>query len=94
MLSPFVWESPRMQGWRSISALFWAPEKAGVRLPLLILSFFVWGSPGMQECQHTLECPVRARAHPNTDKWLFQKWCQEVDVEEVLDPPPQRTHVR
>ena len=35
-------------------------------------------------CLHTLECPVRGRAHPNTDKWLFQKWCQEVDVEEVL----------
>ena len=30
----------------------------------------------------TLECPVRGRAHP--DKLLFQKWCQEVDVEEVL----------
>ena len=35
-------------------------------------------------CPHTLECPVRGRAHPNTDKWLFKKWCQEVDVEEVL----------
>ena len=35
-------------------------------------------------CLHTLECPVRGRAHPNTDEWLFQKWCQEVDVEEVL----------
>ena len=35
-------------------------------------------------CLHTLECPVCIRAHPNTDKWLFQKWCQEVDVEEVL----------
>ena len=35
-------------------------------------------------CLHTLECPGRGRAHPNTDKWLFQKWCQEVDVEEVL----------
>ena len=35
-------------------------------------------------CLHTLECPVRGRAHPNTDKWLFQKWCQEVDVEEVF----------
>ena len=32
-------------------------------------------------------CPfwsICGRAHPNTDKWLFQKWCQEVDVEEVL----------
>ena len=35
-------------------------------------------------CLHTLECPIRGRAHPNTDKWLFQKRCQEVDVEEVL----------
>ena len=35
-------------------------------------------------CLHILECPVRGRAHPNTDKWPFQKWCQEVDVEEVL----------
>ena len=35
-------------------------------------------------CLYTLECPVRGGAHPNTDKWLFQKWCQEVDVEEVL----------
>ena len=35
-------------------------------------------------CLHLLECPVCGRAHPSTDKWLFQKWCQEVDVEEVL----------
>ena len=35
-------------------------------------------------CGFCLQCPVRGRAHPNTDKWLFQKWCQEVDVEEVL----------
>ena len=35
-------------------------------------------------CLHTLDSSVRGRAHPNTDKWLFQKWCQEVDVEEVL----------
>ena len=35
-------------------------------------------------CLHTLECPLRGRAHPNTDKCLFQKWCKEVDVEEVL----------
>ena len=35
-------------------------------------------------CLHTLGCPVRGRAHPNMDKWFFQKWCQEVDVEEVL----------
>ena len=35
-------------------------------------------------CLHTLECPVHGRAHPNTDKWLLQKWCKEVDIEEVL----------
>ena len=23
-------------------------------------------------------------AHPNTDKWLFEKWPQAADVEEVL----------
>ena len=38
---PFVWGSPRMQGWHSISAHFWAPEKAGLRWPLLILILFV-----------------------------------------------------
>ena len=38
ILSPFVWGPPRMQGLRSISALFWAPEKVGVWQPLLILS--------------------------------------------------------
>ena len=32
----------------------------------------------------TLESPIRGSAHPNTNKWLFEKWCQEVDVEEVL----------
>ena len=26
-------------------------------------------------CLRNLECPIRGRAHPNTDKWLFQKWC-------------------
>ena len=31
-----------------------------------------------------LWCLVRGRAHPNKDKWLVQKWCQEVDVEEGL----------
>ena len=35
-------------------------------------------------CLPTLECPVCGRAHPNMDNWLFQKWCREVDVEEVL----------
>ena len=35
-------------------------------------------------CLPILVCLVRGRAHPNTDKWLFQKWCQEVHVEEVL----------
>ena len=37
-----------MQGLCSISAHLWAPEKAGVRQPILILSLFVWGSPRMQ----------------------------------------------
>ena len=32
---------------------------------------------------HSLECAVRGRARPNTDKWLFHKLCQEVNVEEV-----------
>ena len=30
---------------------------------------------GFGFCLHTLGCPVRGRAHPNTDKWPFQKWC-------------------
>ena len=30
--------TPRMQGLRSIPAHLWAPEKAGVRQPILILS--------------------------------------------------------
>ena len=37
-----------MQGLRSASTLLWAPEKAGVRQPILILSPFVWGPPRMQ----------------------------------------------
>ena len=47
---------------------------------------YVWcmHCEGSGFCLHTFECPVRGRAHPNTDKWLFQKWCQEVDGEEVL----------
>ena len=35
-------------------------------------------------CLQNLECPVRGRAHPNTDKLLFQKWCKEVGIEGVL----------
>ena len=33
-----VWGAPRRQGLHSTSALLWAPEKAGVRQPLLIFS--------------------------------------------------------
>ena len=36
-----------MQGLRSNASLFWAPEKARVRLPLLILSLLS-GTPEMQ----------------------------------------------
>ena len=35
-------------------------------------------------CLNILECPVRGRPHPNTDKWLFPKWCGELDVQEIL----------
>ena len=42
-----------MQGLSSTSALFWAPEKAGVRQPFLILSPFVWGPPRMQGLRST-----------------------------------------
>ena len=38
-----------MQGLRSTSALFWAPDKAGVRQPILILSPFVWGPPRIEQ---------------------------------------------
>ena len=41
----------------------------------------------------TLECPVHGRAHTNIDKWLFQKWCHEVDVEEVLTATLPKEHV-
>ena len=37
-----------MQGPRSTSVLFWAPEKTGVRRPILISSPFVWGPLRMQ----------------------------------------------
>ena len=37
-----------MQGLRGVSALFRAPEKAGVRQPILILSPFDWGPPRME----------------------------------------------
>ena len=45
--SPLPYWRPK-GGRKSISALFWAREKARVRQPVLILSFFVWGSPRMQ----------------------------------------------
>ena len=35
---PLFGDPPRMQGLCSTSAHLWAPEKAGVRQPLLILS--------------------------------------------------------
>ena len=41
-----------MQGLRSTSALLWAPEKAGVRQPLLILSPLL-GPPRMQGLHST-----------------------------------------
>ena len=41
---PFVWGPPRTYGLRSTSALFWAPEQAGMRQPLLILSLCL-GTP-------------------------------------------------
>ena len=34
-------------------------------------------------CLPTLEYP-HGRAHPNTNRWVFQKWCEEMDVQEVL----------
>ena len=45
---PLCLWTPGMQGSHSISALFWAPEKVGLRHPTLILSPFVWGAPRMQ----------------------------------------------
>ena len=42
-----------MQGLHCTSALFWAPEKAWVRQPILILSPFVWGPPRMQGLRST-----------------------------------------
>ena len=44
-------------------------------------------------CLPTLECPVRGRAHPNTDKGLLQKWRHEVDFEEVLTATLPKEHV-
>ena len=37
-----------MQGLCSISANLWAPQKARLTQPILILSSFIWGPPGMQ----------------------------------------------
>ena len=39
---PLCWGFLRMQGSRSIPAVFCAPEKAGVRQPVLILFPYVW----------------------------------------------------
>ena len=51
-----------MQGLCSISALLWAPQKAGLRQPILILSPFVWGSPRMQGF-----CSISAHLWANSD---------------------------
>ena len=49
---------------------------------------FLWcmNCEGCGFCLPTLVCPVVVLGwpHPNTDKLPFQKWCQEVDIEEVL----------
>ena len=37
-----------------------------------------------QGCLHTVECPIRGRAGLNIDKWLFERWGEEVDVDHVL----------
>ena len=47
-----------MQGLRSTSALFWAPEKVGVRQPLLIFFHFV-GDP--RECRDYVAIPPSSR---------------------------------
>ena len=43
-----------MQGLHSNSALFWAPEKAGVRQPLLIFFHFVGD---LRECRGYIAIP-------------------------------------
>ena len=44
-------------------------------------------------CLPILECTLRGRACPNRDKWLFPKWCQEADVEEVFTATLPKEHV-
>ena len=44
-------------------------------------------------CLPTLECLVRGRAHPNTDKWLFQKWRWQANIEEILTATLLKEHV-
>ena len=44
-----------MQGLRSISALFWAPEKAGVRQPILIFSAKLPFRPRKRKERHVVE---------------------------------------
>ena len=51
-----------MQGLCSISAHLWAPQKAGLRQPILIVSPFVWGSPRMQGL-----CSISARLWASSD---------------------------
>ena len=53
-----------MQGWRSISALLWAPEKANVRLPLRILFPFV--------VDHFSFCPVLGVRDPDNARVTHQ----------------------
>ena len=35
-------------------------------------------------CLHSAESYMHGRAHPNTYKWLFERWCEEVDVYHVM----------
>ena len=59
-----------MQGGHSISALFWAPEKAGVRQPILILSPFVWGSPRMKVYNGANVWNPLRRGHKTQIEWM------------------------
>ena len=53
-----------MQGWRSISALFWPPDKAGVRGPPLILFPFVG--------DHFSFCSPRLVLGTSENAWVTQ----------------------
>ena len=58
-----------MQGLHSNSALFWAPGKAGVRQPILILSPFDWGPP--RTLVSFLACFYTTSS--NRMRWLWRK---------------------